>query len=91
LARSGEEALQFCQGQKADLVLLDMLMPPGMNGRETFTAIRRIYPHQKALIVSGYSEDIEVQKALQAGCSGFLKKPYTMSQLSQAIQQALQD
>lgn len=89
LAQSGEEAVQFCQGQEVDLILLDMLMPPGMNGRQTFAAIRKIHPQQKALLVSGYSEDAEVQKALAAGCSGFLKKPYSMSQLSRLLKQVI--
>ncbi|CAK8723572.1 hypothetical protein KKHLCK_12990 [Candidatus Electrothrix laxa] len=89
LAQSGEEAVQFCQGQVVDLILLDMLMPPGMNGRQTFEAIRRIHPQQKALLVSGYSEDVEVQKTLEAGCSGFLKKPYSMSQLSRLLKQVM--
>jgi two-component system cell cycle sensor histidine kinase/response regulator CckA len=89
LAQSGEEAVQFCQGQEVDLILLDMLMPPGMNGRQTFAAIRNIHPAQKALLVSGYSEDIEVQKALDAGCSGFLQKPYSMSQLSRLLKQTI--
>ncbi|XCN74645.1 MAG: response regulator [Candidatus Electrothrix aestuarii] len=85
LAQSGEEAVQFCQDNEVDLLLLDMIMPPGMNGRETFKAIRKIHPQQKALLVSGYSEDTEVQKTLQAGCSGFIKKPYSMAQLTRTI------
>ncbi|MCI5167066.1 MAG: response regulator [Candidatus Electrothrix sp. GM3_4] len=89
LAQSGEEAVQFCKEKKVDLILLDMLMPPGMNGRQTFAAIRKIHPEQNALLVSGYSEDIEVQKALDAGCSGFLQKPYSMSQLSRLLKQTI--
>lgn len=87
--QSGEEAMQFCEKQKVDLILLDMLMPPGMNGRQTFTAIRKIHPEQKALLISGYSEDVEVQKALAEGCSGFIKKPYSMSQLSRLIKKIM--
>ena len=89
LVQSGEEAVQFCQDNKVDLMLLDMIMPPGMNGHETFKAIQKIHPQQKALLVSGYSEDAEVQKTLRAGCSGFLKKPYSMAQLTRTIQQVI--
>ena len=81
--------MQFCQDNEVDLLLLDMIMPPGMNGRETFKAIRKIHPQQKALLVSGYSEDADVQKTLHAGCSGFLKKPYSMAQLTRMIKQLM--
>jgi PAS domain S-box-containing protein len=85
LAQSGEEAVEFCKMHKVDLVLLDMLMPPGMNGRQAFEAIREIHPQQKALIVSGFSEGSEVTRAMKAGCCGLLKKPYTMTQLARLL------
>ncbi len=82
---SGEEAVAFLQDHPVDLVILDMLMEPGMNGRETLERILEIYPQQKALIVSGFSESDEVKKAIALGAKGLLQKPYTMQQLGEVV------
>lgn len=55
-----------------------MVMDPGINGRETYEPISRMYPGQKALIVSGFAVNDEIRTALSVGVSAFLKKPYTM-------------
>ncbi len=86
---SGEEALDIIKSQPMDLVLLDMLMDPGMNGRQTYEEMVKVRPGQKALIVSGYSETDEVRLAQEAGVLNFIKKPYTLHQIGNAVQQAL--
>ncbi|OQX20376.1 MAG: hypothetical protein BWK76_01375 [Desulfobulbaceae bacterium A2] len=85
---SGEEALKFLQHQPVGLVLLDMLMD-GMNGVETFSAIRGMIPGQKAIIVSGYSGSSEFDRARELGVCCLLQKPYSMVQLGQAVRLAL--
>ena len=82
---SGEEAIGSLQDHPVDLVILDMRMEPGMNGRETFERILEIHPQQKALIVSGFSESDEVKKAIALGVKGLLQKPYTMQQLGEVV------
>jgi two-component system cell cycle sensor histidine kinase/response regulator CckA len=79
----------YIKDTSADLLMLDMLMPPGMNGRETYEAIVRIRPGQKALIVSGFSETDEVSEAQRMGAGGLLKKPYTIEKLGHAVKSAL--
>ena len=86
---SGELAVKFVKDHPVDLVILDMLMEPGMNGRQTYEEILTLYPHQKAIIVSGFSGSDDVQAALQLGVSGFIKKPYTMDALGRAVKDAL--
>jgi PAS domain S-box-containing protein len=83
---SGEEAIAVMQKETFDLVLIDMMMEPGMNGRQTYEKIIKITPGQKALIVSGYSKNDEVTRALALGAGGFIKKPYSMSELLRAVQ-----
>jgi PAS domain S-box-containing protein len=84
-ASSGEEAVEFIKKQPVDLVLLDMIMEPGINGCETFERIVRHNPHQKAIIISGYSSCHDISKAKKLGISQFIKKPYTLHDLSQAV------
>ncbi len=86
---SGEEAVALLQQRRVDLVLLDMCMGKGMNGRQTYEAIVALHPGQKALIVSGFAEDEEVGRTLELGGSGYLQKPYTLNRLSQAVHVAL--
>jgi PAS domain S-box-containing protein len=86
---SGEEVLIWFQNNNADLLLLDMVMSPGMSGRETYEKVIRLYPKQKALIASGLSKDSEVEKAFQLGVSGFIAKPYSLEELGRAIQRVL--
>jgi len=84
-ASSGEEAVEFIKKQPVDLVLLDMVMDPGINGCETFERIVRHNPDQKAIIISGYSSCQDISRAKQLGISQFIKKPYTLHDLSQAV------
>ena len=86
---SGEEGVKFLNSHQVDLVLLDMLMGTGMNGRETFERILQINPAQKAIVVSGYSESEEVTRIKHLGVTQFLEKPVTLPQMGRAIKQSL--
>jgi len=86
---SGEEAIEYIKKQPVDLVVLDMAMPPGMDGLETYQAMLEVAPQQKAIIVSGYSENERVREALELGAGGYLKKPYTIEQMSRLVETEL--
>lgn len=87
---SGEAAIDYLKENTVDVMLLDMLMEPGLNGRETYEEVSRFHPGQKAIIASGYSESKEVELALQKGVGEFVKKPYSLRQLGTAIKKILQ-
>lgn len=86
---SGELAIDFLKEHPVDLLVIDMLMDPGMNGRQTYEEILTFSPDQKAIIVSGFSESDEVKAALRLGAGGFMKKPYSMEQFGRMVQKAL--
>ncbi len=86
---SGEEAVEYLQQEKVDLLVLDMVMEPGINGRETYEQILSIHPGQKAIIVSGNSEHKEITKTIELGAGRLLKKPYTVKNLAEAVQSEL--
>jgi len=86
---SGEEALTYLREHKADLIVLDMIMDPGMDGLDTYRSIREIHPQQKAIIVSGFSETERVNAAQQIGAGAYLKKPYILEKLGRAIRTEL--
>lgn len=88
-AASGEEAVTYLNSNAVDLIILDMIMEPGMNGRKTYEQILFLHPGQKAVISSGFSETAEVKKTQELGAKVFIKKPYTLDQLGTAVQQGL--
>jgi signal transduction histidine kinase/ActR/RegA family two-component response regulator len=86
---SGEEALAYLRQSSADLLILDMLMEPGMDGLETYRKILEIRPGQKALIASGFTETWRVKEAERLGVGGYLKKPYLLNQIGLAVRAEL--
>jgi CheY-like chemotaxis protein len=86
---SGEAAIEYVKEKPVDLVLLDMVMPKGINGRETYETILKIRPTQKAIIATGYArtEDVEISHALGAH---YIKKPYGMKELGIALRNELE-
>mgnify|MGYP006283843285 CR=1 FL=1 len=88
-AAGGEEALAFLREREVDLVILDMIMDPGMGGRETWERIKALRPRQKAIIASGFTETEDVRKVQEAGAGAYIKKPYTLRKLGLAVRQEL--
>jgi PAS domain S-box-containing protein len=86
---SGEEAIAYLKASKADLIVLDMIMDPGMDGLETYRRVLAINPKQKAIIVSGFSETERVKKALELGAGAYVRKPYLLEKIGTAIRKEL--
>lgn len=86
---SGEKAIGYLENNPVDIVLLDMLMGDGLNGRQTYQEILKIRPELKAIVVSGYSQKEEIENCRQLGISTFLDKPITIPILKEAIEQTL--
>ncbi len=88
-ASSGEAAVEFLKNRRIDLLLLDMIMDPGMDGLDTYREILRLHPGQRAVIASGYSETSRAKEAQKLGAGIYLRKPYTIETLAQAIDHEL--
>jgi two-component system, cell cycle sensor histidine kinase and response regulator CckA len=85
----GEEAIEYLKDKKADLIVLDMIMEPGMDGMETYRRIVEINPEQKSIIVSGFSETDRVRKAQEMGAGAFVRKPYILEKIGLAVRKEL--
>jgi len=85
-AASGAEAMSIFEERGAEIrgVVLDMVMP-GMSGRATYLALRKLAPAVRVLLVSGYALNEEVQEILDLGVRGYLPKPHTIEQLGAAL------
>jgi CheY-like chemotaxis protein len=86
---SGEEAVAYFTEHQADLMVLDMIMDPGMDGLETYRRVLEIFPKQKAIIVSGFSETERVYAAQALGAGACVKKPYVIEKLGKAVKREL--
>ncbi len=86
---SGEEAVEYLKENSVDLIILDMIMEPGINGRETYERIKRINPSQKAIIVSGFAETEDVKETMRLGAGQFVKKPFMLQAIGMAIKEEL--
>jgi two-component system, NarL family, response regulator LiaR len=73
-AASGEEALQKIEGWMPDVVVMDMLMPGGMDGIETIKGVRKLLPNTRIVTLTSYTEDARVLAALRAGAIGYVRK-----------------
>lgn len=82
---SGEEAVDYMKTNSADLLLLDMLMVPGIDGLDTYKEVLKLHPGMKAIITSGFSESDRVKQALKLGAGMYVKKPYTMEKIGLAV------
>ncbi len=88
-ASSGKEAIDLVQIKKYDLIVLDMLMDPGIDGLETYKKLLKISPGIKAVIVSGFSETERVKRAQELGAGKYIKKPYTLEELVVSVKKEL--
>jgi CheY-like chemotaxis protein len=86
---SGEEALAYLQHHAADLLILDMVMPPGIDGAETYRRVVQMRPGQKATIVSGHAASERVRLAQSLGAGPHLAKPVTLERLASAVRSEL--
>jgi len=89
----GEEAIACYQqaraaGRPFRAVILDLTIPGGLGGRDTFQRLKALDPSVRALVASGYSDQV-LAETLALGFAGVVPKPFTAAELLQAVGQAL--
>jgi PAS domain S-box-containing protein len=87
-AANGLEALEIWKtnGAKIDLLLTDIIMPGGLNGRELADQLRREQPALKVVLMSGYSAD---RLGKLQGHNHVLHKPFSLENLTETVRQCL--
>jgi len=89
-ASSGEEAVEYMKSNSADLLVLDMIMDPGIDGLDTYKKIIDLHPGTKAIIASGFSETDRVKEAQRLGAGQYVKKPYTLQKVGVVVKSELE-
>lgn len=90
-ADSGAAALALFRENQREIgcVLIDMNLGGGLDGVQTFEALQEIKPGTKVMLVSGYAPDVLRLKYGDSGIVGFLKKPFQLSTLRNAVKEML--
>ena len=88
-AESGQQAIEYLQSNKVDIVILDMIMENGFDGLDTYLAILDLYPKQRCIIASGYSETQRVIEAQRLGVGQYIRKPHTLDNIGTAVRTEL--
>lgn len=88
VACTGEQAIELYQQSCYDLALLDVRLP-GMNGVESFAAMRAIRPQARVIMMTGYSIEGLVQEAVDQGALGVFHKPLDMERVLFTLERVL--
>jgi NarL family two-component system response regulator LiaR len=87
-ATSGEEVLEKVEGWLPDVVIMDLLMPGGIDGIETTHRVRSITPRTQVVVLTAHTDDARVVAALRAGAIGYVRKDAEPEILLSAVRAA---
>ncbi len=95
LAKNGEEAIALYKaakslGQSFDLIIMDLTIHGGMDGREAIKKLLEIDPNVKALVSSGYLDDPVLSDYKKYGFCGIVTKPFNIRELSETIHEIIE-
>lgn len=87
-AENGELALQLCETQRIDLIILDLAMP-GLSGVEVLKRVRQRYPSLPVIILTVNQDEVTALETFQLGAIDYVMKPFKGDQLKLAIRAKL--
>jgi two-component system, NarL family, response regulator LiaR len=87
-AANGEALLEKLESWLPDVVLMDLLMPGGMDGITTTAQVRKIAPHTQVVVLTAFTDEARVVAALRAGAIGYVRKDARPELLLTAVRAA---
>ncbi len=87
-ASSGEEALARLESWLPEVVVMDLLMPGGIDGIEATRRVRALSPHTQVVVLTAHTDDARVVAALRAGAIGYVRKDAEPEVLLEAVRGA---
>jgi len=87
-AANGEEVLAKVENWLPDVVVMDLLMPGGIDGIETTRHLRMRSPHTQVVVLTAFTDDARVVAALREGAIGYVRKDATPEILLAAVRGA---
>src|ERR1700684_1847351 len=83
-AANGQEAIEQFRLHRPDVTLMDLQMP-ALNGIEAIIGIRSEFPNARIIVLTTYTGDLQVLRALRAGAQGYILKGYVHRELLEAV------
>jgi CheY-like chemotaxis protein len=95
-AEDGAKAVELYRnaqdaGEPYEVVITDLTIPGGMGGKETIQKLQELDPQVKAIVFSGYADDPILSHHSEFGFKGFIKKPYTINDVSESLHQVVSE
>lgn len=85
---NGAKAVGLAQGISFDVAFVDMRMP-GMDGLETFRALKKLQPSLTTVIITGFAEEEKIETALREGAIDCMKKPFNITEIRGVIEKKI--
>jgi two-component SAPR family response regulator len=89
-AENGLHALETTAGKSFDLIISDIRMP-GLDGVAMIDRIKKTTPFIKTILITGYSDEEPLARAINIGVDGLLKKPFHIKDLLQLVSLKLEE
>ena len=91
MVANGEAAFRLLSSFsfEPDLILLDMRMPPGMNGVETLRQIRTLNRRVAVIMMTGGDEPHNMEQAMELGILCYITKPFDLFELRERVKELL--
>ena len=89
-AENGAHALEMTAGKSFDLIISDIRMP-GMDGVAVVSRIKKTTPLVKTILITGYSDEEPLTRAINVGVDGLLKKPFQIKDLLHLVSLRLEE
>ncbi len=87
-AANGDEAISVFQNSKPDLVLMDIVMPPGPKAKDGIEALKQIVaanPTAKIVMCSSMGQQALIAEALKSGAKDFVVKPFQPQKVMEVL------
>src|ERR1700730_15822771 len=83
-ASNGQEAIEQFRLHRPDVTLMDLQMPD-LNGIEAIDCIHREFPNARIIVLTTYTGDVQVVRALRAGARGYVLKGHVHRELLETV------
>ena len=89
-ATNGWDGLDLVKTHRPDVILLDIKLQAGMDGKEVLEGIKKYHPKARVVIITGYVEEKVEREIRELGVDAYIEKPFTPPQIVSAVKEVLQ-